>query len=98
MTHVRLSPLAEADLAEIDAYLSARSPGGAVNVAAAIKASLSLLERFPMIGKPGRVADTRELSVTSYDYIIVYTLPDPFHVDVERLLHGARRWPPDRPD
>ncbi len=47
------------------------------------------------IGRPGRVKGTRELVITRTPYIVVYRLDDGV-VHIERVLHGAQRWPPKR--
>ena len=49
----------------------------------------------PDIGKPGRVAGTREWVVTGTPYIIFYVVKDDT-VEVIRVLHGKQSWPPKR--
>ncbi|MCA1805669.1 MAG: type II toxin-antitoxin system RelE/ParE family toxin [Xanthomonadaceae bacterium] len=46
----------------------------------------------PGIGRPGRVADIREL-VAHQNYILVYDVAGE-RVRVLRVLHAARQWPP----
>ena len=55
----------------------------------------SLLENFPLMGRIGRVAETREFSVPGTPYFIVYTLPDEIHVDLEAILHERLKYPFD---
>jgi len=50
------------------------------------------LSDFPEIGRPGRVAGTRELVIQSTPYIVAYRLRGR-SVRILALLHGARRWP-----
>lgn len=45
----------------------------------------------PMIGRPGRVADTREFVVHA-SYILVYRV-DGEALDILAFRHTARRWP-----
>lgn len=52
----------------------------------------SLLLVFPLRGRPGKKAGTRELVMPSLPYVIVYTVRDDVVV-VVRILHGAQQWP-----
>ena len=52
----------------------------------------SLLLDFPLRGRPGKKAGTRELVMPSLPYVIVYTVRDDVVV-VVRILHGAQQWP-----
>jgi toxin ParE1/3/4 len=49
---------------------------------------------YPEIGRPGRIAGTRELRITGTPLLLVYRL-EPEAIVVLRLLHGAQRWPPE---
>jgi toxin ParE1/3/4 len=85
---------AEADLDELFEYLLERDPQAARRVATAIREQVSRLADQPGLGRPGRVAGTRELVITRTPYIVAYTVDR--HADaviVLRVLHGARRWP-----
>src|SRR3954451_7958185 len=53
----------------------------------------ALLADDPMIGRVGRVADTRELVLSGTPYIVAYQVSD--QVDVLAVMHGARQWPED---
>lgn len=93
--HVRISAHAEADLEGLTAWLSPRSPQGLDRLMTATFTTLAQLEDFPLLGKPGRVEGTRELVVPRTSLIVIYTLPDALHVDVERILDGRQKYPPD---
>jgi toxin ParE1/3/4 len=85
---------AEADLDELFDYLLARDPGAARRVYGAIRERVELLAEQPHLGRPGRVADTRELVISGTSHIVAYTIDR--HIDavvILRVLHGARRWP-----
>lgn len=92
--HARFSRLARADLRSIHSYLVERNPDAAVRVIDRIMIGAATLESFPLLGRPGRVEATRELIVRGLPYIVVYSLPDEYHIDIERVLHGAQLWPP----
>ena len=51
------------------------------------------LTRFPHSGRPGRVAETRELVISGTPYIAIYVIRDGALV-VLNLIHGAQQWPP----
>jgi toxin ParE1/3/4 len=57
-----------------------------------LHAAVSRLADHPAMGRPGRVARTRELVVLGTPYIVVYRTEAPAVV-VLRVLHGAQRWP-----
>ena len=61
----------------------------------AIATTFDLLEKFPLIGRVGRVDGTRELAVAGTNYLIIYTVDEPYFIDVERVLHGKQKYPPD---
>ena len=43
------------------------------------------------MGRPGRVADTRELVLPGTSYVIAYRLREA--VEILSVMHGAREWP-----
>ena len=51
-----------------------------------------ILDDQPRLGRPGRVAGTREFVVTGTPFILVYQAQDG-GVRILRVLHGTRRWP-----
>jgi toxin ParE1/3/4 len=55
--------------------------------------ALRIFERFPQLGRQGRVDGTRELTFASLPFVAVYEV-HPAEVRVLRILHGARQWPP----
>ena len=89
---VRYTREALANLAEARVYIARERPATAQAVAQRIRAAVALLAEHPKIGRPGRVAGTRELVISGLPYIVAYREADG-HVDVLAILHGARRWP-----
>ena len=73
-------------------YIAQDSHAAATRTVQSIRAAVKRLEQFPAIGRPGRVAGTRELVVSGTPYIIPYRIRQGY-VEVLRVFHGARRWP-----
>jgi plasmid stabilization system protein ParE len=55
-----------------------------------LRAKTEMLVEFPAIGRPGRVAGTRELIVHE-NYIVPYRVRGQ-HVDIITVQHVAKRW------
>jgi toxin ParE1/3/4 len=80
---------AERDLFDILQWISSDSPSAAEGVYTAIVATAERLRAFPASGRAGRLPDTRELTVRSLPYVIVYEVTGEI-VTVLAILHGAR--------
>ena len=74
------------------AYIAEGNPRVAAEFARHILESAALLAIHPSMGRPGRIAGTRELVVTRFSYIIPYRLRGG-SVEVLRVFHTARKWP-----
>ena len=84
-----------AALAELDAeaeYIARDNPRAAAKIVTSIATAVDRLTKHPAMGRPGRVAGTRELVVTSTPYIIPYRVRGDF-VEILRIFHAARKWP-----
>lgn len=89
---VRWTALAVSDLQEIRQYIGVRNRVAARGVARKIRATVAVLFAQPGIGRPGRIAGTRELVVDGTPFVIPYRVRDET-LEILRVLHGARRWP-----
>ena len=89
---VRWLRIARANLDAEAEYISRDDPAVAARIVAAIHRAVENLERFPAIGRPGRVMGTRELVVPGTPYIVPYRVRNK-SVEVLRIFHAARRWP-----
>lgn len=72
-------------------YIEVDNPAAALALDELFAEKASRLKDHPAIGRPGRVANTREL-VAHQNYILVYDVKAD-HVRVLRVLHVARQWP-----
>jgi toxin ParE1/3/4 len=77
-----------ADLTEIRNYLGDRSPAAASRIAVQLVAACDRLEHLPERGRPGLVANTRELP-TIWPYVIVYRITSDA-VEIVRVWHRSR--------
>jgi toxin ParE1/3/4 len=91
---VRVSwdPKALERLEAIGTFIAQDSPAAAVRTVERIFDAVDELSTSPLRGRPGRVANTRELVIQRTPYIVVYRVRAPF-VEVLAVQHSARRWP-----
>ncbi len=84
------------DLREAIQYLREFSPEAALRTSETIRHKVTLLGEHPHLGRPGRVANTRELVIAGTAYIVAYTVDVTIEsVIILRVLHGRRLWPED---
>jgi len=91
MTALLWTPEAIDDREQIYRYIEADKPLAALALDELFDEQAALLIAHPHIGKPGRVAGTREL-VVHKNYLLVYDLREGA-VRILRLRHAARQWP-----
>ncbi len=63
---------ASRDLDEIIDYIAIDNPAAAERIFRAILVTAGRLEKFPNIGRAGRIPGTRELSISGLPYLLVY--------------------------
>jgi toxin ParE1/3/4 len=80
------------NLADEAEYIALDSPAAAARIVKAISEAVDSLAKYPAIGRPGRVAGTRELVVSGTPYIVPYRVRTG-SVEILRIFHGARKWP-----
>ncbi len=89
---VRWTRQAIADLDHAFDFVATNNPGAARVLIETIDRATDGLTAHPHLGRPGRVAGTRELVVPRTPYIVAYRL-DRGAVEILAVIHGARRWP-----
>jgi toxin ParE1/3/4 len=80
------------ELGLIADHVSIQSPGAALALCDNIRAAVNRLIEFPHSGRPGRVAETRELVISGTSYIAPYRLREG-RVEILTIFHAAREWP-----
>ena len=80
------------DLRAIKACIAKENPDAARRVIARIRSETSILINQPSIGRAGRIADTRELVISQYPYIVAYQ-EQHGEVHILAVVHTSRRWP-----
>jgi len=81
-----------ADFEDALVYLAERNPEAARQLALAIHRAVRGLRENPEIGRPGRVAGTRELVVARSRYIVPYRVRGRV-IELLAVMHDAREWP-----
>lgn len=84
---------AESDLIDILDYNADDNPTAALATIDRIEAAALRLTGFPLSGREGSVPGTRELPIPGLPFLLIYRVRDAT-VEVLRVLHGARQWPP----
>ena len=97
---VRWTDPAQTDFLEILGYIARDHPAAAERVGRRLLSAIDALAVQPRLGRPGRIAGTRELVVARLPYVAIYRIVEAprstaSEVEVLRVLHGARRWPTD---
>ena len=86
------APRAIRHLQELRAYLAQDSPAAAGRVAALLLAAVDHLADHPGLGRPGRIAGTRELVVPDTPFVIPYRVRAD-RIEIIAVFHGRRQWP-----
>lgn len=89
---IRWTPEAANDLEQIARHILRDNPSAARSVVRTITQGIEGLAKFPNLGRPGQLPNTRELVFASLPYIAIYRLKDEA-VEILRIYHGAQDWP-----
>ncbi len=83
---------AHTDRRDIRIFIAQHSPTAAITLDELFSENAERLVDYPELGRPGRIAGTREL-VAHRHYVLVYDVVGDC-VRILRVLHTARQWPP----
>lgn len=91
--NVSFTPQANDDLRAIRDWIAEDNERAADRVVSRIVQTAMMFGQFPMLGRKGRVAGTREFSVVGLPYLIVYAIPSGSEIDVLTVVHTRQRYP-----
>jgi addiction module RelE/StbE family toxin len=83
---------ARQDLRDIFTYIAENNPKAARTLLNDIKERAVLLQDNPLIGRLGRIEDTRELVLTGTQFILPYRVKNQ-QIQILAVFHGAKQWP-----
>lgn len=89
---LRYTPRAKLDLAEIHDYIAQENPPVARRIILRIRSAAKTLLQNPQIGRIGRIAGTRELTVGSFPFMLAYRIESE-EIQILAVVHTARLWP-----
>ncbi len=88
---IRWTTPARRNIRAILEYLGERNPDAAELVENIILKAVERLLEQPFLGRPGHVAETRELVIARSPYIVVYGITSDAVV-IYHVYHGAQNW------
>jgi len=89
---IRWTKGASDNLENIKAYIDEDNQRAALETVLKVVHSVSQLSKHPTIGRPGRLADTRELIVADTPFIVPYRIKNEI-IQILRVLHYSQKWP-----
>lgn len=92
--NISFSKKAESDLLSIHSYIADENINIANQVITRILQSIAILEGFPLVGRIGRVEETRELIISGLPYIAIYHLASETELVVISVVHTRMKYPP----
>lgn len=81
------------DFDEAIARIDELNPQAARKFAKIIHLHIQQLHQMPLIGRRGRVEDTRELVIPGTHFIIPYRFDGHHLIELLAVMHDAREWP-----
>jgi toxin ParE1/3/4 len=89
---IRWTTIAANDLKAVYEYVREESVVHADKLVTRIFSGIEMLERYPQLGREGRLEGTRELAIASTPFIVFYRIRRN-QIEILGVLHAARKWP-----
>ena len=93
--NVNFTPEARSDLKNIRAYIAGFDEAAAGRVVSRIRQVVQIFENFPLLGREGTVAGTREFSIPGLAYVVVYRIASETDIDILTIVHERQQYPPE---
>jgi toxin ParE1/3/4 len=89
---IKISPKAAQDIDAIYNYIKSQNQIAAPQVIRNIKETFFYIEKYPNIGRKGRLPETREYIMPSLPYFIAYRVTSK-NLEILRIYHTSRLYP-----
>ncbi len=80
------------DLKAAGVFIARDDQNAALCMGQRVREAVEYLAGHPNMGRPGRVAQTRELVISGTPFIVIYWVREGV-VQILRILHHAQKWP-----
>ncbi|WP_040308755.1 type II toxin-antitoxin system RelE/ParE family toxin [Asticcacaulis biprosthecium] len=91
--NIRFTPEARRHLLDIRSYIAKDNENAAGNVMSRIRQTIMIFERFPLLGREGHVPGTREFSIPSMSYTIIYRIASETELQILGVIHQRMQYP-----
>ena len=86
------TPLAISHLRSTHQHIARDKPAAAEKIIAQILSAAARLADYPSMGRPGRIAGTRELVIPGTPFIVTYRIRRN-DLQILAVMHTSRKWP-----
>lgn len=83
---------ANQNLKQVESYIAKANPKAAIDTILKIIKSVEMLADNPLMGRVGRIFETRELIIKETPFIVPYRVKQK-HIEILRVFHSSRQWP-----
>jgi toxin ParE1/3/4 len=83
---------ASQNLKQVESYIAKDNPSAAIDTVLKIIKSVAMLADNLLMGRVGRIFDTRELIINGTPFILPYRVKQN-HIEILRVFHSSRQWP-----